>query len=146
MSVIAIPGKDSAAANALATARRRRPLLWGAVYTVAFLALLGGVIWFAKGKGWKTWLSETFFPGTADVYRVRPYAGEKGVLLNEFVAADVHIPHFGAGVEPDSLNAGGVTLTRVRDGATIPAQVNTSGAGDSIVLSPIDLLDPGTEY
>ena len=80
------------------------------------------------------------------MYRVRPYEGEKGVLLNEFVAADVHIPHFGAGVDPDSLNAGGVTLTRVRDNASIPVNVNTSGAGDSIVLSPIELLDPGTEY
>src|SRR4051794_7609891 len=115
MSVIAIPGKGSAGAAAQVAVRKRRPFLWGAVYTVAFLALLGGVIWFAKGKGWKTWLSETLFPGTADVYRVRPYEGEKGVLLNEFVAADVRIPHFGAGVDPDSLNGGGVTLTRLRD-------------------------------
>src|SRR5215217_4711902 len=99
MSVIAIPGKDSAAVGARAPARKRRPVLWGAVYTVGVLALVGAFLWVAKGKGWKTWLSETLFPGTADVFRVRPYEGERGVLLNEFVAADVHIPHYGAGVE-----------------------------------------------
>jgi glucose/arabinose dehydrogenase len=146
MSVLAIPEKEPVAEQPQAPARKKRRVVRGVACCMLALALVAAFLWVAKGKGWKTWLSETLFPGTADVFRVRPYEGEKGVLLNEFVAADVHLPHFGHGVDDQSLQDGGVTLTRVRDGARIEANVNTSGAGDSIVLSPVELLEPGTEY
>ncbi len=126
--------------------RKRHPLLRRAAVALVLIAVAGGFLAFAKGRGWKTRLVETLFPGPADVFRTRPYDGEVGVLVNEFVAADVHLPHFGHGIDPESLSAETVKLYRTGDGKPGPANVNTSGAGDAIVLQPIEMLEPSTTY
>ena len=147
MAVLAISGKDEATMGApAATTRKRHPALRWIAVALVLLAVAGGFVAYAKGKGWKTWLVETLFPGPADVFRTRPYDGETGVLVNEFVAADVHLPHFGHGIDPESLTAESVKLYRTSDGKPVAANVNTSGAGDAIVLQPIEMLEPSTNY
>ncbi len=76
----------------------------------------------------------------------RPIDGAIRVTPNSFIAADVNLPHTGHGVDPRTLTDQNVKLYRTRDRAPVPAVVNTSGAGDSIVLQPVDLLNAETEY
>ncbi|MGN6625628.1 MAG: Ig-like domain-containing protein, partial [Tepidisphaeraceae bacterium] len=60
------------------------------------------------------------------------------------IVCNITIPS-GSGVDENTLE-GGVMLTRTRDGAVIPSRKNTSGAGDDVVLNPIDPLDTNTQY
>ncbi len=116
------------------------------VSSVVVVAAAGSLLWMLKGTGAKTRLAEAMFPEEPLVRRTRPADGEAGVLQNEFVAADVHLPFFGHGVDPKSLGDGTVTLWRRGDGRSVPAVINTSAAGDAIVLQPTELLEPGSEY
>ena len=125
-----------------ARSRRRRAIVGLAL----FLAGCGAFAWWAKGRGYKTWMLETAFPRPALVMRTRPADGERGVLMNEFIAADVSLPRFGSVIDAASLTTDNVKLYRADDGQPIEAHVNTSGAGDSIVLQPLALLEPGTRY
>lgn len=77
---------------------------------------------------------------------VRPADAATGVARDAFVAADVFLPTPGAGVDAGSISVDSVRLVRVSDGAVVPANVNTSGGGDSVVLQPLDALAPNTEY
>lgn len=77
---------------------------------------------------------------------VRPGPGETGVSRDAFIAADVNLPTAGSGVDSATISVDSVRLVRVSDGAVIPANVNTSGGGDSVVLQPLDALDANTEY
>lgn len=149
MTQISISRKDPSLVgvreNAISLSPTRRALRW----TLAIALIASSVAVFcmiAKGKGWKTWFFETFFPGPAMVTRTRPFDGEEGVLINEFIGADVILPRFGSGVNGDTLTQDTVKLYRTSDGKPIEANVNTSGAGDSIVLQPIELLEPGVKY
>jgi hypothetical protein len=63
-----------------------------------------------------------------------------------FISADVHLPTVGAGVDDRTLSAATVRLTRTSDGVPVAANRNTSGGGDVIVLQPLDLLAPNTQY
>ncbi len=61
------------------------------------------------------------------------------------VVADITLPNTGAGVDPKTLEAG-VSLIRVSDGSVVPSRKNTSGAGDVIVLKPINPLEKNVQY
>jgi glucose/arabinose dehydrogenase len=76
----------------------------------------------------------------------RPQADETQVLPNDFLATDVYLPNTGHGIDAATMNSSTVRLLRERDGEPVAAQVNTSGAGDAIVLQPLDLLEPSTSY
>ena len=80
------------------------------------------------------------------ILAVRPADGATGVARDAFIAADVFLPTAGAGVDAGSLSVDSVKLIRVSDGAIVPANVNTSGGGDSVVLQPLDALAANTEY
>jgi glucose/arabinose dehydrogenase len=76
----------------------------------------------------------------------RPANGESSVLPNSFVSCDVNLPNPGHGIDAETMNSQSIRLTRARDGKSIAARFNTSGAGDAIVCQPIDLLEPSTQY
>lgn len=84
--------------------------------------------------------------GTLHVTGTRPANGARHVLPNAFVAADLHLPNKGKGVDAKTISADTVKLYRAADRAPVPAVVNTSGAGDSIVLQPAEMLQPETAY
>lgn len=76
----------------------------------------------------------------------RPANGAANVLPNGFVAVDVHLPTKGKGVDAKSITADSVKLYRAADGLPVRAVVNTSGAGDAIVLQPWAVLESETAY
>src|SRR5829696_1971219 len=76
----------------------------------------------------------------------RPTNGAKNVLPNAFIAADLHLPNKGHGVDASTISADAVKLYRASDKAPVQAVVNTSGAGDAIVLQPAGMLQPETAY
>ena len=80
------------------------------------------------------------------VVGTRPVNGARNFLPNGFVAADVHLPNKGKGVDAKTISAETVKLYRAKDRAPVAAVVNTSGAGDAIVLQPSTTLEPQTEY
>ena len=49
-------------------------------------------------------------------------------------------------VDGSTLNSSSVRLYRTRDRRNVQSVVNTSGAGDAIVLRPMETLDTSTEY
>ncbi|HXE54653.1 MAG TPA: Ig-like domain-containing protein, partial [Tepidisphaeraceae bacterium] len=71
---------------------------------------------------------------------------DQHVMPDAFVACDVNLPNFGKVVDARSLNASSVQLYRTTDHQPVPAVVNTSGAGDAIVLKPREPLDLNTKY
>lgn len=90
-------------------------------------------------------------PGRDDPPRVtatRPTNGEVDVLRNVAIAADVTFPAvIGNGVEPATLNSNTVYLHPTGNpAAKVPAEVNTTGGNDAIVLTPDDLLLANTQY
>jgi glucose/arabinose dehydrogenase len=90
-------------------------------------------------------------PGREDPPRVtatRPANLEVNVLRNTAVAADVTFPPItGNGVDPSTLNINTVYLHPTGNpGNKVPAEVNTSGGNDSIVLTPEVLLASNTSY
>jgi glucose/arabinose dehydrogenase len=76
----------------------------------------------------------------------RPADHETNVLPNIYISCDVNLPNLGAGVAQGSLYNDALKLYRTKDKQPIPFQFNTSGGGDSIVVTPLDLLDANTEY
>jgi len=76
----------------------------------------------------------------------RPADGAANVLPNSFIAADVHLPRRGQGVDARTISAASVKLYRANDHAPVKATANTSGAGDAIVLQPAEVLAPQTAY
>ncbi|MFI5493657.1 Ig-like domain-containing protein [Actinoplanes sp. NPDC051859] len=73
-----------------------------------------------------------------------PANGATGISLTTSVVEDLVLPT--GGVDPASLSGSTVTLTRVRDGAAVPATVITSGGGDVVNLSPTAALAASTAY
>ena len=71
---------ESSGGDARAAERSRRGVRWG----IALILLVGlgfAFAWWAKGRGYKTWMLETAFPKPALVTKTRPADGETGVLL-----------------------------------------------------------------
>ena len=113
--------------------------------TVVALAVVGGGLVYTAGRFAKHELATTQkaasgpkLTGTEpanDAVEVSPVTGVK---------AAVSLPS-GAGVDDKTL-ADGVSLVRTRDGAVVDANLNSSGAGDDVVLVPKAPLDLGTQY
>ncbi|MCS7034074.1 MAG: PQQ-dependent sugar dehydrogenase, partial [Phycisphaerae bacterium] len=80
------------------------------------------------------------------ILAVRPANGATNVPRDAFVAADVFLPTAGAGVDGASMSSDSVRLVRASDGAIVPATLNTSGGGDSVVLQPLTPLAANTVY
>jgi hypothetical protein len=76
----------------------------------------------------------------------RPGNAEGGVLPNAFVSCEVNLPNPGAGVDATTMNDLSVRLFKADTMTPVKAKLNTSGAGDAIVLQPVDLLHPNTRY
>ena len=134
-------------------ARPRRRAV-GRCVVIALAALTIGLL--ARGRGYKTWALRRVDPAyghrplsapAPSVVRTRPADRDANVLpADAFVAADVDLPFSGAVVDANSLNADSVRLYLARSGKPVPAVVNTSGAGDAIVLRPMQALDLGAQY
>lgn len=129
--------------------RRRRAILWAAL-TVT-LALAATFAWWAKGRGYKTWVLGQLFPESRWalkkpwVTEVRPGNRQGGVLPDSFIAADVALPNPGKVIDASTLE-GGVQLTRGNAREKVPCIVNTSGGGDAIVLKPLQPLEVNALY
>jgi glucose/arabinose dehydrogenase len=78
------------------------------------------------------------------VRSVNPANGATGVLRDSFISVEVNLPD--GGIDPASLTDQTVYLYRRGTGERIRAVLNTSGAGDVIVLRPAAVLDPNTRY
>jgi hypothetical protein len=83
------------------------------------------------------------------VGHTRPSPGQVDVLPNTSISADVYLPNVGSGVSSATMNTRTVHLDKLLPGGrSVPVEgnVNTSGAGDSIVFVPSDMLDGGSTY
>src|SRR4051812_21661474 len=78
------------------------------------------------------------------VLSVSPKTSTLNVALDSFVSAEVSLPN--GGIDPRTISSSTVYLERAFDGERVPAVVNTSGAGDVIVLKPISLLQAKQTY
>ena len=85
-------------------------------------------------------------PSSPSVTLTRPAKDEQGVPPNAFISCDLNLPNQGHGVEAKTMTGESVQLRRADNDAIVAAQLNTSGAGDAIVLTPMDLLEPNTRY
>ncbi len=75
---------------------------------------------------------------------ISPSAGQTNVRRDAFVGADLYLPN--GALDPATVTGDTVWLRRASDDVLIPATVNTSGGGDSIVLQPRDYLAANTQY
>jgi hypothetical protein len=82
--------------------------------------------------------------GDPSVAFVSPASGASGVSCQAFVSADLQLPV--AGVNPSTVDSQTVSLVDRATGAVVPAIVNTTGAGDAIILTPMAALSPYTTY
>ena len=109
------------------------------------LALVGGVGLYAAGRFAKSEVAGvTTAAKRPKVTGVEPADGAVEISPVTGIKAAVSLPG-GAGVDENTL-ASGVSLVRTRDGAKVDALLNTSGAGDVVVLKPKTDLDLGTDY
>ncbi|MGB7156696.1 MAG: choice-of-anchor D domain-containing protein [Tepidisphaeraceae bacterium] len=81
-----------------------------------------------------------------DVTATRPANGATNIGRDSFIAADVFLPTPGAGINTNTLTSANVKLYRTSDGIDVSATLNTSAAGDAIVLQPGAALAPNTKY
>ncbi|MDB5172682.1 MAG: domain containing protein, partial [Phycisphaerales bacterium] len=131
----------------------RGSLVFRGAALCALLALVAVCFW-CKGRGYKTRAFQLVnsdygvhhYPPVPSIIRTRPADRDDNVLPDAFIAADVDLPFAGHVVAGGSLNAASVRLYRSSDRHPIPAVVNTSGAGDAIVLRPMETLEPSTNY
>src|SRR4051812_13711836 len=118
---------------------------------VAVIALLL-IACVAKGRGVKTWIVRLVYPAYKNrpsIVSSTPGDTESNVSLDAFISCEVDLPNDGRSVDPHSLppeKPDSVRLVRFGDRHPIPAQVNTTGAGDAIVLKPLVPLEPNTQY
>ncbi|QFZ17921.1 Ig-like domain-containing protein [Saccharothrix syringae] len=82
--------------------------------------------------------------GSPSVRAVTPANLATGVAPTSSVVADLRLP--AGAVDPATLSSTAVRLTRVSDGAAVPANVITSGGGDVINVSPLAPLAASTQY
>lgn len=81
------------------------------------------------------------------ISRARPEDGARDVLPDESVSVDLVFPRPavpGMGIDPKTLAEGARLFDA--DGKRVDAHANTSGAGDSLVLTPAQPLMPGATY
>lgn len=143
------PTTEAADRRALQSARRRRR--WIAVFAMILVAVLivTPVALYFRGTGIKTTILENVGYSNPDhprVTAIRPAAADGMISCNAFFAVDVELPNTGHPIDPATVNSGSVRLIRRLDNTAVPARVNTSAAGDAIVLQPEQALDPNTVY
>lgn len=82
------------------------------------------------------------------VTSTNPANGAANVMRDAFVAAYVRLPNVGAGVKASTLSSSTVKLYRTADSTRTPvfANLNTTAAGDAIILQPRSLLAASTKY
>jgi glucose/arabinose dehydrogenase len=80
------------------------------------------------------------------VTSISPRDAETDVPRDTPLAAEVHLPNVGSGVDEATLSASTVRLVRNRDGAAVAANRNTTGGGDAIILQPTAALAANTVY
>src|SRR5256885_8691999 len=108
---------------------------------IATIAVAVGGFWIIQAFRRGSFLADP--SGVTNITYTRPADGERDVLPNAFIAAYLNPGH---AIDPDSLGPQTVQLYRTADRKLIPAQINTSGGNDDIVLTPMSLLEPGTRY
>ena len=81
-----------------------------------------------------------------NVTGVTPATRATSVHLDAPVSAEVQLPNAGFGIDAATLTSSTVRLVRMTDESVVPANLNTSGGGDVILLQPTTLLAPDTEY
>ena len=86
-------------------------------------------------------------PARPSVSGTSPPDGAVDVARDAFVAADVALPNVGQGIDEGTLSSATVRLyPSGNPGAAVPANLNTSGGGDAVVLQPLALLAAHTPY
>ncbi len=78
------------------------------------------------------------------ILSVVPADGDTNVDRDAFVGADLVLPN--GALNPATVNTSTVSLRKFSDNSLVTAVVNTSGGGDSIVLTPSALLAANTKY
>jgi glucose/arabinose dehydrogenase len=108
---------------------------------IAILALAAGGIWLAQTLRRGAFTADP--SGVGIVTNTRPADGERDVLPNAFVSVDLNSNE---AIDPDSIDNSTVALYREPGHELVAARVNTSAAGDSVVLTPLEMLAPKTRY
>jgi glucose/arabinose dehydrogenase len=140
---------DPSSVQTILPVRRRLPR---ALFAVAVIAAFLVACHVMKGHGYKSRILHRLFPHSTTwlhhpyVTTTRPDRYEGGVATDGFIAADVQLPNGGDVVDAATVTSGSVRLFRTGDRQPVEALVNTSGAGDAIVLKPIAPLELNTEY
>src|SRR4051794_16403369 len=103
-----------------------------------FVALLAAAVafWVVQSRRKGAFTADP--AGVTMVRDTRPANGERDVLVNTYISAYLNPGH---AIDPHTLDIETVKLYRAADKHLVPAQVNTSAAGDDIVLTPIQPLD-----
>jgi hypothetical protein len=126
---------------------RKKSKIWMSVgWSAAMVAVIGV---YAVSIAFARWEKEHAPPLPLPyVCLTRPDKNETNVLPNTFIAADIYLPNFGSGVMPITMNTHNVRLMKVvgNHETQVAGHVNTSGAGDSIVFQPMDMLDVDSKY
>jgi glucose/arabinose dehydrogenase len=137
------------AATAQLKRRWRFPAVEFTAIAVIAILLVACVL---KGRGLKTRLIRLVYPAykaRPAVVSSRPADFESNVPLDAFVACEVYLPFDGRSVDGHTLppeRPDTVRLVRFGDRRPVPSNVNTTGAGDAIVLKPLEPLEPNTQY
>jgi fibronectin type 3 domain-containing protein len=73
-----------------------------------------------------------------------PAINATGVSLSQAIEADLNLPN--SAINAATISGNTVYLYRSSDKSPVPAVVNTSGGGDSIILTPSSALAANTQY
>src|SRR5213082_1981267 len=81
--------------------------------------------------------------GVTMVISTTPANGDREVLPNIFISAYLNPGH---AIDRGTLDERSAVLYRAADHIPVAAQVSTSAACDDIVLTPVRMLEPQTQY
>ncbi|HZL34463.1 MAG TPA: fibronectin type III domain-containing protein [Tepidisphaeraceae bacterium] len=73
-----------------------------------------------------------------------PMPNATSVAVDQPIEADLNLPN--SAINAQTISDNTVYLYRSSDKSIVPAVVNTSGGGDSIILTPDSVLAPSTQY
>jgi glucose/arabinose dehydrogenase len=110
-------------------------------FCISAVGVLLAAVWLIGTIGYGHFNADA--SGISMVQGTHPADGEKNVLPTSFVSAYLNA---GNAIDPHSLNSRTVRLYRAKDHQSVAARMNTSAAGDNIVVQPIDLLETSTKY
>lgn len=108
---------------------------------VAIVVVAIGAVWLVQAMRKGSFKADA--SGVTLIRSTRPVNGERDVLPNIHIAASLND---GNAIDPGTIDVTTVRLINNETKELIPAQVNTSAAGDDIVLTPAELLSPRTKY